>query len=96
VLARLFAVEVAFHADHMHVIVRTRPDVAGSWSDEDVVKRWLSKRNGAARKIAILPKSKFLEGLRLQSLQCGDSRQEFIDLCLHGVDLHLYVARHAI
>lgn len=53
-LASLFAVEVAFHAElsnHIHVIVRTRPDVAGSWSDEDVVKRWLSitklKRHGA-------------------------------------------------
>ncbi len=53
-LARLFAVEVAFHAElsnHIHVILRTRPDVAASWSDEDVVRRWLSitklKRNGA-------------------------------------------------
>ena len=46
--------EVAFHAElsnHIHVIVRTRPDVAAGWSDEDVVRRWLSiiklKRNGA-------------------------------------------------
>ena len=60
-LASLFAVEVAFHAElsnHMHLVARTRPDVAASWSDEDVVRRWLSitrlKRNGAD---AIVPPS---------------------------------------
>ena len=53
-LAGLFAVEGAFHAElsnHIHLILRTRPDVAASWSDQDVVRRWLSitklKRNGA-------------------------------------------------
>ena len=43
-LARLFAIEIAFHAEmqnHIHLILRTRPDIAATWSDEEVVKRWL-------------------------------------------------------
>src|SRR5262245_12611121 len=27
--------------NHIHLILRTRPDVAATWSDEEVVKRWL-------------------------------------------------------
>lgn len=53
-LARLFAMEIAFHAEmsnHIHVIVRTRHDVVDQWSDAEVVRRWLCvaklKRNGA-------------------------------------------------
>jgi hypothetical protein len=52
-LAGLFALDVGFHAElsnHIHLVVRTRPDVAQSWSDEDVARRWLIvaklKRNG--------------------------------------------------
>ena len=53
-LAALFAVEIAFHAElsnHIHVVVRTRPDLSANWTDENVVRRWLCitklKRNGA-------------------------------------------------
>ncbi len=56
ILAGLFAIEIAFHAEmanHIHLIVRTRPEVADGWSDEDVVRRWLIitklKRNGSAQ-----------------------------------------------
>lgn len=44
-LAALFAIEVAFRAEmsnHLHLILRTRPDVVTTWSDEDVVRRWLT------------------------------------------------------
>ena len=43
-LAGLFCIEVAFHAEmsnHLHVVLRTRPDVAQRWSREEVVRRWL-------------------------------------------------------
>ena len=43
-LARLFAVEIAFHAElknHLHVVLRTRPDLVENWSDEEVIRRWL-------------------------------------------------------
>ena len=44
-LAALFAIEVAFRSEmvnHVHVILRTRPDVVPTWSDEEVVRRWLT------------------------------------------------------
>ena len=44
-LARLFAIEIGFHAEmenHMHLVLRTRPDIVETWSDEDVVRRWLT------------------------------------------------------
>ena len=44
-LAALFGVEVCFHAEmsnHMHLVLRTRPDVVKEWTDEEVVRRWLT------------------------------------------------------
>jgi hypothetical protein len=35
---------IAFHSEmsnHIHLVLRTRPDVAATWSDEEVVQRWL-------------------------------------------------------
>jgi len=43
-LAALFGVEICFHAqmsNHMHVIVRTRPDVVAQWTDDEVARRYL-------------------------------------------------------
>src|SRR5262245_27971949 len=43
-LASLFAIEIAFHSElrnHFHLTLRTRPDLAAAWSNEEVVKRWL-------------------------------------------------------
>ena len=42
-LAGIFAVEVLAYAlmeNHMHLVIRTRPDVAGNWSDDEVALRW--------------------------------------------------------
>ena len=42
-LAEAFAVDIigfAVMANHIHVVLRTRPDVAQEWSDEDVARRW--------------------------------------------------------
>jgi hypothetical protein len=36
--------DISFHAElanHLHLIVRSRPDVAEHWSDQDVARRWL-------------------------------------------------------
>nr|ACS68542.1 hypothetical protein [uncultured bacterium FLS18] len=48
------AVEIAVHAEmanHICLIVRARPDLSNGWSDEQVVRQWLSiaklKRNGS-------------------------------------------------
>src|SRR5262245_52436777 len=43
-LARLFGIEIAFHSElsnQLHLVLRTRPDVVATWSDEEVVRRWL-------------------------------------------------------
>jgi hypothetical protein len=43
-LASVFAVDVLSYAvmsNHMHQILRNRPDVAATWSDEEVAIRWL-------------------------------------------------------
>ncbi|MFH1136560.1 MAG: transposase [Pseudomonadota bacterium] len=43
-LAALFAVEVCAYAvmsNHLHVVIRTRPDWAEGWSDEETARRWL-------------------------------------------------------
>ncbi len=42
-LAEIFAVDVCGYAvmcNHVHVIVRVRPDLVGTWSSEEVARRW--------------------------------------------------------
>jgi hypothetical protein len=42
-LAALFAIDIGFHAElanHLHLILRTRPDVVATYSDEEVLRRW--------------------------------------------------------
>jgi REP element-mobilizing transposase RayT len=42
-LAEIFAVSVGGFSvlnNHLHVLVRLDPDLAGGWSDEDVARRW--------------------------------------------------------
>jgi len=44
-LAGIFAVEVlgyALMANHMHLVIRTRPDVVCGWSDNEIALRWWS------------------------------------------------------
>ena len=43
-LASVFGIDVLSYAilsNHMHVVVRTRPDVISTWSDSEVALRWL-------------------------------------------------------
>jgi hypothetical protein len=45
ILAGLFGIEVGFHSElsnHIHLLLRNRPDVVATWSDEEVVRRWLT------------------------------------------------------
>jgi REP element-mobilizing transposase RayT len=42
-LAGIFAIEVLGYAlmgNHMHLVIRTRPDVAAGWTDDQVALRW--------------------------------------------------------
>lgn len=41
-LAALFGLEIGFHAElanHLHLLLRSRPDVVETWTDEEVVRR---------------------------------------------------------
>src|SRR5271156_759491 len=52
-LASIFAVDVCGYAvmsNHLHVIVRTRPDLVQAWSDQEIALRW--SRLAPARDIA--------------------------------------------
>jgi len=43
-LASVFAIDVLTYAimsNHLHVILRNRPDVVSQWSDQEVALRWL-------------------------------------------------------
>ena len=57
-LAGLFGIEIGFHGElsnHLHLVLRTRPDVVDNWSDHEVVERWLKishltkSRDGVAK-----------------------------------------------
>ena len=42
-LAGLFAIDIGFHAElanHLHLILRTRPDLVATYSDDEVLRRW--------------------------------------------------------
>ena len=44
VLASVFGIDVLTYAilsNHMHLVLRTRPDVVATWSDREVAERWL-------------------------------------------------------
>src|SRR6186997_1415130 len=43
-LAGQFAIDVNDYAvmgNHLHVMLRNRPDIVATWSDEEVARRWL-------------------------------------------------------
>src|SRR6202453_323175 len=58
-LAEIFAISVAGFSvmdNHLHVLVRLDPDVAGGWSDEGVARRWgrlFPPRDQARRPLAV-------------------------------------------
>lgn len=42
-LLRAFAIEMLDYAildNHLHQVLRTRPDLSGKWTDKDIVRRW--------------------------------------------------------
>jgi hypothetical protein len=62
VLARLFGIERVFRAEfshHIHLILRTRPEIVATWSDDEVVRRWLTitKLAKSRDSVAIKPDS---------------------------------------
>jgi putative transposase len=61
-LATIFAIEVCAYAileNHYHTILRTRPDLAASWSDLEVAARWLT----------LFPRYRGLKGAKTMSME---------------------------
>lgn len=55
-LAGLFAIEVCFRSEmtnHIHLVLRNRPDVVKTWSDREVVVKWLTATKLAKSKDGI-------------------------------------------
>ena len=55
-LAGIFAIETlgyALMANHMHLVIRTRPDIVLTWSDDEVARRWWT----------LFPQRRTLQGL---------------------------------
>ena len=65
-LSSLFSVEILSYAvmsNHIHVVLKAKPDEATAWTDWDVIRRWLSIYRGP------LIANRYLEGAELSSAE---------------------------
>ncbi len=80
-LAGIFAIDVCAYAimeNHVHSILRTRPDILRSWSDSDVAARWLGlcPRKSCIGKKPLPPRAEQIQALtncpeHIAVLYCG-------------------------
>lgn len=99
-LAGLFGIEVAFRAEmgnHLHLILRTRPDIVEDWTNEDVVRRWLTicrlakSRSGTAE----APNDSQIQMQSADSDRIEEIRQNLSDPSWFMGTLCEYIARRA-
>jgi hypothetical protein len=83
--------------NHYHAILRTRPDIAARWSDEEVAARWLTlyPRNCGLRRIAKLPVKEQIRVLANCPKRIGKLRQRLSNLSWFMGRLNEYIARAA-
>jgi REP element-mobilizing transposase RayT len=79
-LAGIFAIEVlgyALMANHMHLVIRTRPDIAAGWSDEQVARRWwaLFPQRRTATGLAADPTAEELSRIQGSPVAVADKRR---------------------
>ncbi|MFM7037515.1 MAG: transposase [Planctomycetaceae bacterium] len=79
-LAGIFAIETLGYAlmgNHMHLVVRTRPDVVATWSDDEVALRWWAlfpqRRTSAGHPAE--PTSEELNHIKNSSVGLADKRR---------------------
>ena len=99
-LAGIFAVEVCAYAvmeNHYHTILRTRPDIADGWRDEEVARRWLTlfPRNKHIKGAAGLPVEKQIRFLMNCPGLITTLRQRLSSLSWFMGRLNEYMARAA-
>ena len=89
VLASAFGVEVCAYAvmsNHLHVVVRTRPDLVESWDDSEVAKRWnmiFSRHNQPVQKKDDNAARPFVGPERLVKLRSRLSNVSWFMRCLN-------------
>jgi REP element-mobilizing transposase RayT len=101
-LSQAFAIEVGGYAimgNHLHLLVRTRPEWADQWSDEQVVRRWLTLYPRLSQKLhqvtGASEEKDFLEALVADQEQVQSWRQRLRSLSWFMKCLKEPIARRA-
>jgi len=97
-LAGVFSIDICGYAvmsNHLHVILRSRPDMEKTWSDKEVAKRWLRvfppSKGGKVRKVT----AEDVQALAEDVLRINKLRERFRDISWFMKCLDEYIARKA-
>jgi len=96
-LADIFAVAMHAYAvmsNHVHVVMAVEPDIAMSWSEEEVARRWL-RLFRSARDIANASLESRIEALAIQKTRIATLRRRLGDISWFMRCLNEPVARRA-
>jgi REP element-mobilizing transposase RayT len=99
-LAAIFAIEVCAYAvmeNHYHTVLRTRPDIVATWSDQEVALRWLKlfPRHRDLQGTALPPAEKDICALADCPERIAQLRQRLSSLSWFMGRLNEYMARAA-
>jgi hypothetical protein len=99
-LAGIFAIDVCAYAvltTHSHEILRTRPDIANSWSDREVASRWLQicPPKPRSKKKPALPIEDQIKALLASPSRIAELRKRLCSLSWFMGRLNEYIARMA-
>jgi hypothetical protein len=99
-LAGIFAIDVcayAVEANHSHQLLRTRPDIAASWSNREVAFRWLKvcPRKPKSKKKPPLPIEVRINALLASPATIAELRKRLCSLSWFMAQLNEYIARMA-
>jgi REP element-mobilizing transposase RayT len=99
-LAAVFAIEVCAYAvmeNHYHTILRTRPDIVASWSDQEVAIRWLTlfPHRGGKKDADGPPAEKQIRALVDCPERIAELRQRLCSLSWFMGRLNEFIARAA-
>jgi putative transposase len=99
-LAAIFAIEVCAYAimeNHYHSILRTRPDIAATWSPEEVATRWLKlfPPKPVGKRKAIPPLEEQIRALADRPERIEELRKRLCSLSWFMGRLNEFIAREA-
>jgi hypothetical protein len=99
-LAGIFAIDVcafAVLANHYHNVLRTRPDIAASWSDHEVAVRWLQlcPRKPRSKKKPVPPIENQITALLASPHRIAQLRKRLCSLSWFMGRLNEFIARSA-